>query len=329
MMSGTLKRIPRILLVMAFICCTRSFADYEYPWVTAQGSRGSDNLQATKYNFTAVLADLTKPKKVMAGPRLVSRQYSRLVVSTGSSVNLNCTVEEAGNVSVTWTRGNVVLAVNKFRYTSDERFSPLHETGFSDHSLHFTHVQPEDSGFFQCHVGTVPEQVAEVKLIVVDAYSVIFGSSDVSVAAGGTLYLLCMVLQVSDIPDYILWYHNSQVIDYSRSSISVKIEEETRSSELQVRNINYTDAGNYTCVPSNATPAFVSIAVFKDINKKFGPPQKCDDCVLFIQLGATFAFFTLSFVVAFCVHSRNHKPRRWIEHHLSDLYLPSGVDKSL
>ncbi|XP_071542085.1 cell adhesion molecule DSCAM-like isoform X2 [Panulirus ornatus] len=301
--------------------------DYDFPWLKVDGSRPSINLPPSISNISAVRK---AEEKVAQGPRLVSGPYSRFVVSRGSSVTLNCTVEDAGGVTVTWTRNKEVLTVNKYRYTSDERISPLHESRPHDHSLRFSHVQPEDSAIFQCRVGTDPEQVAKVKLVVIDAYSVIFGSSEVSVAAGGTLYLLCMVLQVSDIPEYILWYHNKAVINYSRSSITVKTDEETRSSELQVQNINYTDAGNYTCEPSNATPAFVSVTVFKDTNKKSGRPEKCDDCVLFLQLGATFAFFTLSFLVAFCIHSRNHSSQPWIERHLSeDLYVPPDIDKTL
>ncbi|KAG7175183.1 Basement membrane-specific heparan sulfate proteoglycan core protein-like 1 [Homarus americanus] len=295
----------------AIFWCAAILAGYEFPWVMTLGSPASDTFPASGYDISAALADLNKPKAVPEGPRLVSRTYSRLIVSRGSSVTLNCTVEDASDVSVTWTRDKEVLTVDKF-------------------SLRFSQVMPEDSGIFQCHVGTDPEQVARVKLVVIDAYSVIFGSSEVSVAVGGTLYLLCLVLQVTDIPEYILWYHNQKVIDYSRSSISVKTDEETRSSELRVWDINYTDAGNYTCEPSNAAPAFVSITVFKDTNKKSGRTEKCDECVLYIQLGATFAFFTLSFLIAFCIHSRDNTSRPWLEHSLSeDLYVPPDYDKSL
>nr|XP_045625013.1 protein amalgam-like isoform X1 [Procambarus clarkii] len=325
-MCSAWRKMP-ILLLATVLCSTPSLlVGYEYPWVVGQGVRAAER-RPPRYNITAVLAG--KTKEALEGPRLVSRQFSRLVVSSGSSVTLNCTIEDAGDVSVTWTRDKVVLTVDRLRYTRDERVSALHESGSRDHGLRFARVQPRDSGVFRCHVDTHPEQVAEVKLIVIDAYSVIFGSSEVSVAEGATLYLLCMVLQVSDVPEYILWYHNTNVVDYSRKSISVKTDEETRSSELQVRNINHTDAGNYTCEPSNATPAFVSIAVFKDTNKKSGPPQKCDDCVLFIQLGATFAFFTLSFVVALCIHSRDHRSEPWIHPLSEDLYFSTGVDKSL
>ncbi|XP_050710759.1 protein amalgam-like isoform X2 [Eriocheir sinensis] len=249
---------------------------------------------------------MEESKEVPAGPRLVSRLYSRLILSRGASTTLNCTVEEAGNVGVSWVRNDEVLAVGRYRYTNDQRMAVLHEEGAKDYSLRLSHLQPEDSALYECRVATEPLQVAKVKLIVIDAYSVIFGANEVRVTAGGKLFLLCLVLQVTDVPEYILWYQDETVIDYLRPSITVKTEEETRSSELQIHNISFSDAGNYTCHPSNAAPSYVIVHVSNNTNKRTGKAQKCDDCVLFIQLGATFAFFTLSFLVAFCFHSREN-----------------------
>lgn len=45
--------------------------------------------------------------------------------------------------------------------------------------------------------------------------------------------------------------------------MKVTTEEATRSSELQVHNLNYSDAGNYTCQPSNASPVQVTVQIFK------------------------------------------------------------------
>lgn len=295
------------LLVVAMLGSFIAAApDYVHPWVTAQGSPSSKESTTTSFNITAMLAGLDEVKKEVKGPRLVSRHYSRLILSRGSSTTLNCTVEQAGDVAVSWVRGDEVFAMGRYRYTSDDRVAVLHEEGSSDYSLRMSHLQPEDSAIYECRVDTEPRQVAKVKLVVIDAYSVIFGSSEVRVTAGGTLYLLCLVLQVTDVPEYILWYHDTAIIDYSRTSITVKTEEETRSSELQIHNISFSDAGNYTCHPSNAAPSYVLVDVANDTNQRSGKSQKCDDCVLFIQLGATFAFFTLSFLVAFCFHSHDH-----------------------
>ena len=55
----------------------------------------------------------------------------------------------------------------------------------------------------------------------IDAYSVIFGSEELLIQEGGDLYLLCMVLEVVDAPDFMLWYRDEFVIDYQRENIDV------------------------------------------------------------------------------------------------------------
>ena len=61
-----------------------------------------------------------------------------------------------------------------------------------------------------------------------------------------------------------------------------------------------------TFCPYFSIHQFDLVFFFPDTNKRSGKAQKCDDCVLFIQLGATFAFFTLSFLIAFCIHSHDN-----------------------
>lgn len=316
-------------LATALCCWDWALADYDFPWLTADGAPPTFRINTSEYDFAHAIGRPGKSEEEAAeGPRLLSRSWQRLVVSRGSSITLNCSVADPGDVSVTWTRNKEVLTVDRYRFSSDTRLSPLHEPGSRDYNLRFSNVTPADSAVYQCHVGTRPEQIARVKLSVIDAYSVIFGSSEVAVPRGGTLYLLCMVLQVSDIPEYIIWYRNSTILEYNRMTISVVTEEETRSSELRVRNMTFADAGRYTCQPSNASPAHVQVEVVRDTKNKSGKAQKCDDCVLFLQLGATFAFFTISFIVAFCVHGRRRDPCP--DRHLSqDRYVPPDIDKNL
>lgn len=89
-----------------------TLADYEFPWLAPAGSRSPDKHKPTNYNFTAILMTLGKtvPEvKVPKGPRLVSPRHSRLVVSRGASVTLNCTVVDAGNTSVSDIHGSVTI----------------------------------------------------------------------------------------------------------------------------------------------------------------------------------------------------------------------------
>ena len=76
--------------------------------MTAQGTASSGQ-PTTSFNITAALAGMEEESKVVSkGPRLVSRTYSRLILSRGSTTTLNCTVEQAGDVAVSAV-GTVVL----------------------------------------------------------------------------------------------------------------------------------------------------------------------------------------------------------------------------
>ncbi|CAL4066195.1 unnamed protein product, partial [Meganyctiphanes norvegica] len=68
---------------------------------------------------------------------------------------------------VSWTRGDDVLSVNNYRYSSDARLSPVSGNPVSpDHSLLFKDLHTSDSGTYLCRIATVPEQVAAIKLVV-------------------------------------------------------------------------------------------------------------------------------------------------------------------
>lgn len=60
-------------------------------------------------------------------------------------------------------------------------------------------------------------------------------------------------------------YHGSAVVDFDspRGGISLETEktEGGTTSKLLVTKASLTDSGNYTCVPSNAHPASVSVHV--------------------------------------------------------------------
>jgi hypothetical protein len=68
----------------------------------------------------------------------------------------------------------------------------------------------------------------------------------------------------SGYPDYVYWYRNEDVLNYSPH---VKIEdakspdEQPLVSKLSVENVQRSHTGNYTCAPSNARPASVMVHV--------------------------------------------------------------------
>ena len=89
-------------------------------------------------------------------------------------------------------------------------------------------------------------------------------SRDLHVQTGSKLTLSCAVQSSSAHPDYVYWYRNEDVLNYSPH---VKIEdalspdEQPLVSKLSVDNVQRSHSGNYTCAPSNAKAASVLVHV--------------------------------------------------------------------
>lgn len=102
-------------------------------------------------------------------------------------------------------------------------------------------------------------------LYFIDAEATISGPSEVFVKKGSTISLTCSVNVHSTPASSVLWYHGSSVIDFDspRGGISLETEktESGTTSKLLVTKALLTDSGNYTCMPSNASPASVIVHV--------------------------------------------------------------------
>ncbi|XP_076061525.1 neural cell adhesion molecule 2-like [Oratosquilla oratoria] len=166
-----------------------------------------------------------------------------------------------GHVNITQSKRNDFLHKQHKVLTTDPRIYPLHEVGSPYHDLRISKLRINDSAIYKCETSTDPPLAAEIRLIVIETYSVIFGSPEMRVRKGETLYLLCLVLEVVDVPEYMIWYRDGHVIDYSREDVTVTVDDLTCSSELQVRNVSEKDVGLYTCAPSNAPPADIKVSL--------------------------------------------------------------------
>lgn len=66
-------------------------------------------------------------------------------------------------------------------------------------------------------------------------------------------------------PSSVLWYHGRSVVDFDspRGGISLETEktEVGTTSKLLVTKALLSDSGNYTCMPSNASPASAYVHV--------------------------------------------------------------------
>ena len=97
-----------------------------------------------------------------------------------------------------------------------------------------------------------------------DSRAYLHASRDLHVQTGSKLTLSCAVKSSSGHPDYVYWYRNEDVLNYSPH---VKIEdaklpnEQPLVSKLSVDNVQRSHSGNYTCAPSNAKAASVQVHV--------------------------------------------------------------------
>jgi hypothetical protein len=91
----------------------------------------------------------------------------------------------------------------------------------------------------------------------------ILGDRDVLVQVGSDINLTCRAEESPDAPATVTWYKNDIRVDnlLARGGISVVTESRRRVSTLLVSKVNKEDAGNYTCVPSNARADSVMVHV--------------------------------------------------------------------
>jgi hypothetical protein len=97
-----------------------------------------------------------------------------------------------------------------------------------------------------------------------DSRAHIHDAADLHVQAGSGLSLECSVADASARPDFVYWYRNGDVLNYSPSVRIAETLDATTGpvSTLAVaRLVRKQHAGNYTCAPSNARPASVVVHV--------------------------------------------------------------------
>ncbi|XP_057660305.1 lachesin-like [Diorhabda carinulata] len=185
----------------------------------------------------------------------------------GQSALLNCRVKHPGDRTVSWMRKRDlhILTSGIHTYTGDARFSVRHPEHSDDWDLRVDYVQKRDGGVYECQVNTEPKINLAIMLNVDDAQASISGPPEVYVKKGSTISLTCTVNVHSTPPSSILWYHGHSVVDFDspRGGISLETEktEAGTTSKLLVTKALLSDTGNYTCMPSNASPASTVVHV--------------------------------------------------------------------
>lgn len=93
----------------------------------------------------------------------------------------------------------------------------------------------------------------------------IVGAAEVYVKKGSTLSLTCVVSQAVE-NAAIFWYHDLNAIDDGpfrpvRIDLHYDVSTGTLTSRLHISNLQPTESGNYTCLPTAADPASAIVHV--------------------------------------------------------------------
>ncbi|KYB29208.1 Protein turtle-like Protein [Tribolium castaneum] len=226
--------------------------------------------------LTAALVGVSESSKsrfVESVKPIVQRPYfddvgpRNVTAVVGQSALLNCRVKHPGDRRVSWMRKRDlhILTSDIHTYTGDARFSVRHPEHSDDWDLRIAYVQKRDAGVYECQVNTEPKINLAITLNVEDAQATISGPPEVYVKKGSTISLTCSVNVHSTPPSSVLWYHGASVVDFDspRGGISLETEktEAGTTSKLLVTKALLSDSGNYTCMPSNASPASAVVHV--------------------------------------------------------------------
>nr|XP_027227392.1 neurotrimin-like [Penaeus vannamei] len=133
-------------------------------------------------------------------------------------------------------------------------------------------AETHDAGLYECQVSSHPPQALMVNLQVVVAHAEIHGGPERYIHSGSSLMLVCLLKGATEPPVYVFWYRGDRMINYDKER-GVTVDNTRKASKLYVASVSRSDEGNYTCMPSNASPASVSVTSYKrrtllDFNKR-------------------------------------------------------------
>ncbi|XP_022920013.1 limbic system-associated membrane protein isoform X2 [Onthophagus taurus] len=192
-----------------------------------------------------------------------------VTAQTGSTALVPCVVNNIGDGMVSWIRRKDyhLLTVGLTTYSSDERFQAIHLQHSEDWTLQIKYVQARDAGVYECQVSSHPPTNIFIQLNVVEAKAEISGPSEKYLKPGSGLNLQCVVLQSTEPPSYVFWYHNNRMINFDTDrGINVKTELSAKTSTLSISSAATRHSGNYSCVPSNAQPASTYVHILNGEN---------------------------------------------------------------
>ncbi|XP_042241520.1 hemicentin-2-like [Homarus americanus] len=214
----------------------------------------------------------------------INNTVSNVTAQLGGAAFLPCRVGHLGDRQISWIRRRdwSVLTSAEVLYTLDRRFSVLHVAGTQDWTLHIKFVDVTDNGTYECQVSTGTGIISLfVNLEVVTPEAHIPGHGQYHVNRGSPITLTCIIDKSPTPPQYVLWYHNDQLLNYlhDRPEVTINLEESRKGSassvsRLEVNSASDKHSGNYTCEAANTRPA--STMVFVTEGDKTAAVQRID-----------------------------------------------------
>ncbi|XP_026481773.1 uncharacterized protein LOC113388624 [Ctenocephalides felis] len=193
----------------------------------------------------------------------VTGNATRVVAQRNGLAVLPCTVKRSTQGTVTWIRRRdfQLLTVGTATYSSDERFFVEHVRHLGNWPLQIKSAKLEDAGTYECQISTHPPASIFIHLKVVEAVAQITGAPDLHIREGSTLRLVCSIKGATEAPLYVFWYHASRMVNYDGARGFI-VTGERGASVLTVPEANKTvHSGNFTCAPSNARQASITVHV--------------------------------------------------------------------
>jgi len=230
------------------------------------------------------------------GPSFDQSTDRNVTVLVGRTAHLHCRVRHLANRTVSWIRHRDVhiLTVGRYAYASDQRFSIVRQRPSEDWTLQIKYSQARDAGLYECQVSTQPHRSQFIQLNVVDngrpvgdqgratishsgrgghqfrnsiPKAVILGGPEFHVDVGSHVNLTCIVQYCPEAPEYVFWQHHDKALNHDspRGGVAIVTDKSSpvTSTSLLLPKARLSDSGKYSCNPSNADPASVTLHVLQ------------------------------------------------------------------
>lgn len=232
---------------------------------------GSDIFGRTERSFSGSLVEPpARPNAYWDDPHF--RPYfdnttdRNVTYQLSKTAYLHCRIRQLGDRVVSWVRQRDlhILTVGKYTYTTDQRYTSIHMDDSDDWTLEIKYTQKKDAGIYECQVSTEPKMSLAIQLNVVVAKATIPEGPLLYVQSGSNINLTCIVTENATPPVYVFWYHDDRMINYDSQRGGIKVTTDkgpTTISRLQIFSAQSSDSGNYSCQPSYADPANITVHV--------------------------------------------------------------------